>query len=171
MKSTTRGTLAAVVAGVAAAVGAAATPAAAVGVVPVPVPLGGAERALGTELPEVAGELPVPTAGAPDGPRYAEGRLLPERTLPRLPLHGGLPGADVRQPLPHLLGSGFDHVGADAPASELRTHAPGLAVDAPLSAPNPYGFGLPTAKTPQVGVLAPMVRTVPRAGLGAGPGL
>ncbi|MFF7722829.1 hypothetical protein ACFZDB_26180, partial [Streptomyces luteogriseus] len=44
MKSTTRGTLAAVITCVAAAAGAAATPAAAVGTVPVPLPLGGAEK-------------------------------------------------------------------------------------------------------------------------------
>ncbi|EOY47763.1 hypothetical protein SLI_3050 [Streptomyces lividans 1326] len=96
MKPTTRRTLAAVVTGVAAAVGVAATPAAAARAVPVPVPLGGAEAALGMELPEVAGELPVPTAGAPEGPRYVEGRLLPERTLPQLPVRAGLPGVDVR---------------------------------------------------------------------------
>ncbi|MYR60538.1 hypothetical protein GTY54_31330, partial [Streptomyces sp. SID625] len=96
MKSTTRGTLAALVTGVAAAVGAAATPAAAVGTVPVPVPLGGAESALGMELPSVGGELPLPTAGSPEGPRFVEGRLLPERALPRLPVAGGLPGLDVR---------------------------------------------------------------------------
>ncbi|MEG3628711.1 hypothetical protein [Streptomyces poriticola] len=168
MKPTTRGTLAAVVTGVAAAVGVAATPAAAV---PVPVPLDGAEKALGMELPEVGGELPVPKPGAPEGPRYVEGRLLPERTLPQLPVHGGLPGADLRQPLPHLIGSGFDHVGVDAHASELRTLAPGLSADAPLSAPDAGAFGLPEARLPQAGVLAPVVQTVPTAGLGIAPGL
>ncbi|MGP2441026.1 hypothetical protein [Streptomyces sp. JW3] len=171
MKPTTRGTLAALVTGVAAAVGAAATPAAAAGTVPVPVPLGGAERALGMELPEVSGQLPVPTPGAPDGPRYTEGRLLPERTLPQLPLHGGLPGADVRQPLPRVGADRFDHVGLDAPASEVRALAPGVALDAPLSAPRAAGYGLPTTRLPQAGVLTPMVRTVPTAGLGLGPGL
>ncbi|MEU3898384.1 hypothetical protein [Streptomyces sp. NPDC045251] len=171
MKSTTRRTLAAVVTGVAAAVGAAASPAAAAGAVPVPVPLGGAETALGMELPEVAGELPVPTPGAPEGPRYVEGRLLPERTLPQLPVSSGLPGVDLRQPLPQVLGDGFDHAAVDAPAAELRTLAPGLSLDAPLSAPDGGGFGLPTPKLPQVGVLTPVVQTVPTADLGVGPGL
>ncbi|WP_217169878.1 hypothetical protein [Streptomyces sp. AC512_CC834] len=171
MKSTTRRTLAAVVTGVAAAVGVAATPAAAAGAISVPVPLDGAETALGMELPEVTGELPVPTAGAPEGPRYVEGRLLPERTLPQLPVHGGLPGADLRQPLPHLLGDDFDHAAVDAPAAELRTLAPGLSLDAPLTAPNPDALGLPAAKLPQVGLLAPVVQTVPVADLGVGPGL
>ncbi|MET7811501.1 hypothetical protein ABZT26_11630 [Streptomyces sp. NPDC005395] len=168
MKPTTRRTLAAVVTGVAAAVGAAVTPAAAI---PVPVPLDGAETALGMELPEVAGELPVPTAGAPEGPRYVEGRLLPERTLPQLPVHGGLPGVDLRQPVPHVLGDEFDHAGVDAPAAEVRTLAPGLSLDAPLTAPNPEALGLPSPKLPEAGVLAPVVQTVPVADLGLGPGL
>ncbi|MEU6915995.1 hypothetical protein ACFY78_38935 [Streptomyces olindensis] len=172
MKSTTRGTLAAVITCVAAAAGAAtATPAAAVGTVPVPVPLGGAEKALNVELPEATGELPVPMPGSPDGPRYVEGRLIPERAIPQLPVHGGLPGADLRAPLPHILGAGFDHIGVDAPASDLRTLAPGVSVDAPLSSPNADGFGLPQPQLPQVGVLAPVVQAVPTADLGLGPGL
>ncbi|MFB8248856.1 hypothetical protein ACFC5X_27915 [Streptomyces sp. NPDC055952] len=172
MKSTTRGTLAAVMTCVAAAAGAAAaTPAAAVGTVPVPLPLGGAEKALGMELPEAGGRLPVPVPGSPDGPRYVEGRLLPDRAVPQLPVHSGLPGADVRAPLPHVLGNGFDHLGVDAPASDLHTLAPGLSVDAPLGAPNPAGFGLPQAQLPQVGLLAPLVQTGPAADLGIGPGL
>ncbi|MEU2963720.1 hypothetical protein ABZ687_01840 [Streptomyces ardesiacus] len=171
MKPTTRRTLAAVVTGAAAAVGAAVTPAAAAGAIPVPVPLGGAETALGMELPEVAGELPVPTAGAPEGPRYVEGRLLPERTLPQVPVHGGLPGVDLRQPVPHVLGEDFDHAGLDAPASGLRTLTPGLSLDAPLTAPDPGALGLPSPKLPEAGVLVPALRTAPVADLGVGPGL
>ncbi len=113
----------------------------------------------------------MPLPGAPEGPRYVEGRLLPERAVPQLPVHGGLPGADARAPLPHLLGTGFDHLGVDAPASDLRTLAPGLSVDAPLTSPHAGGFGLPQAKLPQAGVLTPVVQTVPAAALGVGPGL
>ncbi|GGZ42708.1 MULTISPECIES: hypothetical protein [Streptomyces rochei group] len=171
MKSTTRRTLAAVLTGVAAAVGAAATPAAAAAAVPVPVPLDGAETALGMELPEVEGELPVPKPGAPEGPRYVEGRLLPERTLPQLPVSSGLPGVDLRQPLPRVLGDEFDHAAVDVPAADLRALAPGLSLDAPLSAPDGDGFGLPAAKLPQAGVLSPVVQSVPTADLGVGPGL
>ncbi|MFI7346423.1 hypothetical protein ACIBSR_09150 [Streptomyces sp. NPDC049936] len=171
MKPTTRRTLAAVVTGVAAAVGVSASPAAAADAIPVPVPLSGAETALGMELPEVTGELPVPTVGAPEGPRYVEGRLLPERTLPQLPVHGGLPGADVRQPVPHVLGDNFDHAAFDAPAAGLRTLAPGLSPDAPLTAPRADAFGLPAVKLPEAGVASPAVQTVPVADLGVGPGL
>ncbi|MFJ4786439.1 hypothetical protein [Streptomyces sp. NPDC088794] len=172
MKSTTRGTLAAVLTGVAAAVGAAtATPAAAVGTVPVPVPLEGAEQALNIALPKVGGEIPVPMPGKPDGPRYVEGRLIPERVIPQLPVHGGLPGLGLRAPLPHILGDDFDHVGLQTPASDLRTLAPGLSLDAPLTPPNADNAGLPDLKLPQAGVLAPVLQTVPGANLGLGPGL
>ncbi|MFB7594263.1 hypothetical protein [Streptomyces sp. NPDC056160] len=171
MKSTTRGTLAALVTGVAAAVGAAATPAAAVGTVPLPVPLGGAETALGMELPRVGGELPLPTAGSPEGPRFAEGRLLPAGAVPRLPVHGGLPGLDVRAPLAHALGDGFDHVGVSTPASGLRAVSPGLTADGPLTGPRAGHAGLPDLKQPQLGLLAPALRTAPGAEMVAGPGL
>ncbi|WP_330457915.1 hypothetical protein OIB37_14015 [Streptomyces sp. NBC_00820] len=171
MKPTTRRTLAAVITGVAAAVGAAATPAAAAGSVPVPVPLDGVSKSLGMEVPKLGLEVPLLTPGAPDGPRYVTGRLLPDRTLPQMPVTGALPGAHLQAPLPHLLGDGFDHAGFDAHASDLRTLAPGLAVDAPLTAPNPNNFGLPDPKLPELGVLAPALRTVPVADLGTGPGL
>ncbi|MET9909133.1 hypothetical protein ABZZ74_20360 [Streptomyces sp. NPDC006476] len=172
MKSTTRGTLAAVLTGVAAAVGAAAaTPAAAIGTVPVPVPLAGAEQSLGMELPKLGGEIPLPTPGRPDGPRYVEGRLIPEHVLPQLPVAGGLPGAGLRAPLPHVLGDRFDHVGLSTPASDVRTLAPGLNLDAPLSPPNPRNAGLPDLKLPEAGVLTPVLQTVPGANLGLGPGL
>lgn len=171
MKSTTRGTLAAVLTGVAAAVGAAAaTPAAAVGTVPVPVPLGGAETTLGTQLPEVGGELPVPTTGTPEGPRFTQGRLLPDQMVPRLPVDGGLPGLDVRAPLAHPLGDGYDHAGVDAPAADLRALTPGLSVGAPLSAPRPGKAGLPALGQPELAVLAPVLQSAPGAELTAAPG-
>ncbi|MFF1301647.1 hypothetical protein [Streptomyces sp. NPDC058307] len=170
MKSTTR-TLAAVVAGVAAAMGAAAAPAAAVGTVPVPVPLEAAEKNLHMELPSLSGEIPLLRPGKPDGPQFVEGRLLPARTIPQVPLNGGLPGAGLRAPVPHVLGDDFDHAGVGVPASDLRTLAPGLSVDAPLTRPNPDHMGLPDTKLPQAGILAPVLQTAPGADLGMGPGL
>ncbi|MEU3839109.1 hypothetical protein AB0E88_03590 [Streptomyces sp. NPDC028635] len=169
MKSTTRGTLAAVLTCVAAAAGAA--PAAAVDAIPVPVPLKGAEKALHMELPEVGGEVPLPKPGSPEGPRFVEGRLLPERVLPQLPLGAGLPGAGLRAPLPHLLGDDFDHLSLDAPSSDLRTLGPGLDLDAPLTAPHPGRAGLPQPKLPEVGLITPVLQTVPHAALGLGSGL
>ncbi|MEV7070229.1 hypothetical protein ACIQJT_07390 [Streptomyces sp. NPDC091972] len=171
MKSTTRGTLAAVVTGVAAAMGAAAAPAAAVGTVPVPVPLEAAEKTLNMELPSLSGEIPLPKPGKPNGPQFVEGRLLPARTVPQLPVTGGLPGAGLRAPVPHVLGTEFDHVGVGVPASDLRTLSPGLSVDAPLTRPNPDHMGLPDTKLPQAGILAPVLQAVPAADLGVGPGL
>ncbi|MEU3615833.1 hypothetical protein ABZ725_26375 [Streptomyces sp. NPDC006872] len=173
MKSTTRGTLAAVITCVAAAAGAAAgvAPAAAIGTVPVPVPLDGVEKSLNVELPRIGGEIPLPTPGAPEGPRFVEGRLIPERVVPQLPVAAGLPGLGVRTPLPEILGNEFNHIGLDAPASDLRTLGPGLDVDAPLTAPNPDRFGLPDLKLPEAGVLTPVLQTVPTADLGLGKGL
>jgi hypothetical protein len=171
MKSTTRGTLAAVLTCVAAAAGAAAaTPAAATETLPVPVPLNGAERALGTELPEAGGEVPLLMPGVPEAPRYVEGRLFPERTVPRIPLHAALPGAEARTPLPETLGAGSDRVGLDAPVSDLRALGPGVVLDAPLTPPNPDNFGMPDLKLPQAGLITPALQAVPTADLGAGQG-
>ncbi|MET8162907.1 hypothetical protein ABZT34_01390 [Streptomyces sp. NPDC005329] len=173
MKSTTRGTFAAVITCVAAAAGAAAavTPAAAIGTVPVPVPLDGVEKSLNVELPTIGGEIPLPTPGAPEGPRFVEGRLIPERVVPQLPVAAGLPGVGLRAPLPEILGNDFNHLGLDAPASDLRTLSPGLTLDAPLTAPNPDRFGLPDLQLPQAGVLTPMLQAEPGADLGVGEGL
>ncbi|MFH9548856.1 hypothetical protein [Streptomyces sp. NPDC017435] len=173
MKSTTRGTLAAVITCVAAAAAAAAsaTPAAAIGTVPVPVPLDGVEKSLNVELPTIGGEIPLPTPGAPEGPRFVEGRLLPERAVPQLPVAAGLPGVGLRAPLPEVLGDDFNHLGLDAPASDLRTIGPGLALDAPLTAPNPDRFGMPDLQLPQAGVVTPVLQAVPGADLGLGTGL
>ncbi|MBL1080603.1 hypothetical protein JK359_01200 [Streptomyces actinomycinicus] len=169
MKPTTRGTLAAVVTGVAATVGAAG-PAAAAGTVPVPVPMGGVSKALSMEVPHLGAQLPLLTAGAPDGPRYVTGRLLPDRTLPQLPVYSGLPGLDARAPLPHPLGDDFDHLSVGAPANDLRALTPGLSLDAPLTAPGANTSGLPGPKLPQAGVLAPALQTVGDANLATGPG-
>jgi hypothetical protein len=166
MKPTTRGTLAAVITCVAAAAGAAATPAVAADSVPVPVPLDGVEKSLNVQLPKVGGELPLPVPGKPEGPQYVEGRLVPQGTVPQLPLSGGLPGAGLRAPLPHVLGDGFDHLEVGTPASDLRTLTPGLSLDTPLTPPNPDNFGLPDLKLPQAAVLTPLLQTVPGANLG-----
>ncbi|MFJ4948051.1 hypothetical protein [Streptomyces sp. NPDC088760] len=170
MKPTTRGTLAAVVTGVAATVGAAA-PAAASGTVPVPVPLGGVSQPLDMKLPRLGAELPLLKPGVPEGPRYVTGRLVPDRTVPRLPVSSGLPGLAARTPLPHLLDDGFDHLDVDSPTGDLRTVTPGLSLDAPLTAPDGGTFGLPGARVPQTGVLPPVLRTVADGNVGTGPGL
>jgi hypothetical protein len=47
---------------------------------------------------------------------------------------------------------------------------PGLAVDTPLSAPNPDHYGLPDLKLPQAAVLGPLLKTVPGANVGMGEG-
>jgi hypothetical protein len=123
------------------------------------------------EAPRAGAELPLLKPGAPVGPRYVTGRLLPDRTVPQLPVAGGLPGVDARAPLPHLLGDGFDHVDVATPTGDLRALTPGLTGDAPLTAPGGGGPGLPGAQLPQAGVLAPALTTVADGNLAAGPGL
>ncbi|WP_318203475.1 hypothetical protein [Streptomyces sp. SCL15-4] len=162
-------TLAAVVTGLAATVGAAG-PAAAAGTVPVSLPLGGVSRALDMEVPRLRAEVPLVKPGVPDGPRYVTGRLFPERTLPQLPVRGGLPGLDGRAPLPRLLGDDFDHLDVRSPAGDVRALTPGLAVDPPLTAPDPGRSGLPATKLPEAGLVAPVLRTVADGTLATGPG-
>lgn len=167
MKSTTRTLAAAVLTGVAAAVGAAA-PAAAADTVPVPVPLDGVEKSLNVNLPKAGGELPLLKPGVPEGPRYVEGRLIPDNALPQVPLGAALPGLSAETPLPQVVGKGFEEAGASVPAADLRTLTPGLSVDTPLTAPNPEVFGLPTLKDPQAAVLTPLLQTAPTGVLGLG---
>ncbi|MEV0224772.1 hypothetical protein [Streptomyces sp. NPDC050704] len=168
MKSTTRGTLAAVVTCVAAAV---ATPAVAADSVPVAVPLDGVEHALNMEMPTVGGTVPLIMPGRPDGPRYVEGRLLPDRAIPQLPVTSDLPSLNLRTPVPHVLGDAFDHVAAGTPTSDLRALTPGATLDAPLTAPRADKLGLPALQLPEAGVLAPVLQAAPGADLGLGPGL
>lgn len=157
--------------GVAAAVGAAAAaPAVAADTVPIPVPLNGVEQSLGLKAPSIGGQLPLPLPGRLEGPRYVEGRMIPDRTVPQVPLSGGLPGAEVRTPLPHLLGEGSDHLGLSAPAAGLQALTPGASLDGPLGAPDPERLGLPGLKLPQAAVLTPLLKTVPVANLEMGSG-
>lgn len=167
MKSTTRGIFAAVVTCVAAAV---ATPAFAADGIPVAVPLEGAESALNMEMPRISGTVPLLTPGSPDGPRYVEGRLLPDRTLPQLPVTSDLPSVDLRMPLPRVLGDTFGHLTVGTPTSGLRARTPGALLDGPLTAPRPERLGLPAPKLPEVGLLAPVLRAAPGATLGLAPG-
>ncbi len=105
---------------------AAVTPAvAAEGFRPVPGQRG---RALDLQTPKIAGELPVPMPGGPEGPRYVEGRLLPTGRCRDFRSTPDCPGR-VAHALPNLLGHGFDHLGADAPAADLTTLTPGLAAE------------------------------------------
>ncbi|WP_329276682.1 hypothetical protein [Streptomyces sp. NBC_01451] len=167
MKSTTRILAAAVLTGVAAAVGSAA-PAVAADTVPVPVPLDGVEKSLNLSLPKVGGELPLLTPGVPEGPRYVEGRMIPDSALPQVPMGAALPGLSAETPLPQLLGKGFDEAAVSVPAADLRTLTPGLSVDTPMTTSNPDVFGLPTLKEPQAAVLTPLLQTAPTGVLGLG---
>ncbi|MFJ7045170.1 hypothetical protein CTU88_07125 [Streptomyces sp. JV178] len=169
MKSTPRGTLTAVVAGVAAVLGAgSATPAVAAESVPVLVPVEGVEKAHDVTLPKVGGEVPLPTQGRPAVPRYVEGRLLPENTVPQVPLRAPLPGLSAEAPLPRPVGKGFERAAVRVPTADLRTLTPGLSMDAPVAAPDAEAAELTTLKEPQAALRTPVLRTAPTAYLGLG---
>ncbi|WP_200305031.1 hypothetical protein [Streptomyces adelaidensis] len=169
MKSTPRGTLVIAVTGVVAALGAgAATPAVAAESVPILVPLDGVEKSHNVKLPEIGGEVPLPKQGRPDMPRYVEGRLIPENTLPQVPLETPLPGLSAETPVPRVVGKGSERAAVDAPAADLKTLTPGLSLDAPLTAPKPEASELGTLKSPQAALRTPLLRTAPTADVGLG---
>ncbi|MFD7442826.1 hypothetical protein [Streptomyces sp. NPDC059909] len=165
MKMIARGSLGALMTCVAAAV---AAPSAAAGPqVPVAVPLDPLERAVPLEAPTLRTGLPVPVPGAPEGPRYVEGKMLPSGILPQVPLTSDLPRTHVGVPLPHPLNDeGVGTVHASAPEADLVTATPGADVAAPLTTPRPGTFGLPGLALPEAGVLVPELRATPRTVLG-----
>ncbi|MDG5804783.1 hypothetical protein P9869_19330 [Streptomyces ossamyceticus] len=164
MKSTSRGTLAAVITGVVTAVGAGATtPAVAAESVPVVVPLDGVEKSHHAKLPKTGGEVPLPTQGRPEQPRYVGGRLTPENTVPQVPLRAPLPGPEVDTPLPRSAGKASERAAVSGPVTDLRTMTPGLSLDAPLTAPDHRASRLQTLKQPQAALRTPLLRTAPTA--------
>ncbi|MFI6287034.1 hypothetical protein ACIBCM_20180 [Streptomyces sp. NPDC051018] len=164
MKSTTRGSLAALMACMASAV--AAAPAAAAASVPVTLPLESLETVLPLEAPALSTGVPVPVPGAPEGPRHVTGRMLPEQALPRVPVTGELPRTALDLPLENPLGEGalgLARAAVEAPDTRLTT--PGASLGAPLSAPRPELFGQPEPVLPEAAVLTPALTGTPAAGL------
>ncbi|MGX2996331.1 hypothetical protein JNUCC64_18995 [Streptomyces sp. JNUCC 64] len=163
MKSTSRGSLTALLA--CAAVAAGSGSAVAGERVPVSLPMEGLEHALGLTGPRVGAELPVPVPGAVEGPRYVEGRLMPSGIVPVVPFSVPLPGAEVDSLVPRVFGGEADRVRALAGGPDAVAGTPGLTLDAPLTAPRPDAFGLPAATLPVTGLQTPPLRTAPAAHL------
>ncbi|MGY0025068.1 hypothetical protein [Streptomyces sp. cg35] len=165
-----RGTIAVLAGCIAAAAG--ATPAVASGQVPVEVPLGGVERALHMDVPRLSTAAPIPIPGTPEGPRYEKDHVLPQGTVPRLPLSSELPATEAEVPLPRLLGpedaEHTDRLGLDTEASPVRTLTPGASVNPPLTGPRPHRFGLPEVSAPQAALGTPDVQAQPGADLALG---
>ncbi|MEU3602226.1 hypothetical protein ABZ714_26440 [Streptomyces sp. NPDC006798] len=166
MKSTTRGSVAAVLACVASAVGAGAVPAAAAPSVPVNLPLESLEHVLPVPAPELATGVPVPVPHAPEAPAHVAGRLLPYGALPRVPLSTELPVTEAGVPVTEPLGDrelGVARIASEA--AELSLATPGASLGAPLSAPRPELYGQPEPVLSEVAVLTPTLRGAPAAGL------
>lgn len=162
MKLTTRGSVAAALACVAAAVGAA--PAVAGTSVPVTLPLESLETVVPIEAPEASTGVPVPVPGAPAAPAHVDGRLLPQGALPQVPFTGELPHTAVEVPLERPLGDGtLGTAGVTSDATDLVFATPGASLGAPLSAPRPELFGQPEPVLPEVALLTPTLRGAPTA--------
>ncbi|MEU0375284.1 hypothetical protein ABZ070_35090 [Streptomyces sp. NPDC006283] len=164
MKLTTRGSLAAVLACMATAV--AAAPAVAGTTVPVGLPLEALETAVPVEAPKLSTGVPVPVPGAPDGPRYVTGNLLPQNTVPTVPIAGELPRTLLEVPVENPVGEGNLGVAqAVSEESDLKLASPGATLGAPLSQPAGEGLGLPEPTLPQAALIAPALQGAPTAGL------
>ncbi|MEU0086528.1 hypothetical protein [Streptomyces sp. NPDC006274] len=162
MKSTTRGSLAAVVACMASAV--AAAPAVADSSVPVTVPLESLETVLPVEAPKLRTGVPLLASGVPDGPRYVTGRMLPHNILPAVPIGGEMPETLLELPVKHPLGEGDLGVGrARAQRSDVELTTPGATLGGPLTTSSRDAFGLPDLT--RAALSTPVLRGTPVAGL------
>ncbi|MFK4691908.1 hypothetical protein [Streptomyces pristinaespiralis] len=160
MKLTTRGTLAAVLACVGTAV--AAAPAVAGTSVPVVLPLESLETAVPVETPDLSTGVPVPVPGAPEGPRHVTGALLPQGTLPAVPVSSELPRTLLEVPVENPLGEGNLGVAEVlAQESDVELASPGASLGAPVTAPSGEGFGLPEPTLPEAALVAPVLRAAP----------
>ncbi len=166
MKKSTRGALAAVMACAAAAGGAASATAAEQP--EVTVPLQGIENSLHLQAPEVTFGIPVPApSGAPQGPDYVAGELLPDHLVPRVPVDNSLPSVRAAVPLAGLLGdSGLKAVEAEVNAADVEAVTPGAGLGLPLTAPRGELWGLPAPTLPSAGLDAPTLSAAPMTQLG-----
>ncbi|WP_156727744.1 hypothetical protein [Streptomyces apocyni] len=165
MNKKAKGALAALVSSVAAATG--ASTAVAAEQVPVSVPLSGVEHALHMEAPKLSTGVPLPLPGAPEGPRYVEGQLLPDGILPQVPLSTELPKTELTSPVPQLLpNEKVDRLGLSTPGSGVEASTPGASVNPPLTGPLANRFGLPDVTLPQAALETPMLQSEPGADLG-----
>ncbi|MET7618280.1 hypothetical protein [Streptomyces sp. NPDC005408] len=144
----------------------AAAPAVAGPSVPVTLPLESLETVLPVEAPALRAGVPVPVPGAPDGPRYATGKLLPEGTVPQVPFTSTLPETLLEAPVENPLGEGNIGVArAASEATDLKLTSPGASVGAPVSEPRADLFGRPEAVLPELSVLTPTLQGTPAADL------
>ncbi|MEI5098880.1 hypothetical protein RB200_09745 [Streptomyces sp. PmtG] len=165
MKHTTRG---AVTAALACAAAACAASTAAADSAAVPVPLDGVKHSLGVQTPEISSTLPVPLPGGEfEGPRYVEGKLLPERVVPQIPVSNVLPDVEASAPLTDVVGEdSLKSVDLAARGSELYALTPGASAEAPLGMPGADGTALPPLTLPGAGLHQPLLSAAPGADLG-----
>ncbi|MEV5282642.1 hypothetical protein [Streptomyces sp. NPDC051994] len=160
MGITSRAGLASVMACMATA--AAVAPAVAAPTVPVTVPLYGLNAVLPFDAPTLDSGVPLPIPGAPKGPRYVKGNLLPKNMVPTIPVDSALPATEIGAPLPNPLSP--DLIGTArlaSPSSPLHATTPGAEIGAPIS--RPRSPGLPSLVMPEAGLAAPALQGDPAA--------
>ncbi|MFI6941512.1 hypothetical protein ACIBI4_19725 [Streptomyces sp. NPDC050418] len=131
---------------------------------PVPVPLDGLENALGSDLPDVRGGVPLIMPGDVSAPRIDPEHLQLEGVVPQVPLRTALPQTLVDAPLTdplsneRLAGAAFS-----VPDIPVDATSPGASVGAPQVRQRPSGARLPELPLPQAALLQPTLQTAPSA--------
>uniref|UniRef100_A0AAU2V7R4 Uncharacterized protein n=1 Tax=Streptomyces sp. NBC_00003 TaxID=2903608 RepID=A0AAU2V7R4_9ACTN len=129
--------------------------------VPIAPPLRVLNTVLPFEAPTVNTGMPLPIPGAPNGPRYVKGKLLPTNMVPAIPFDTALPNTHIGTPLPNPLTAGsLETPELVSPESPLHAATPGANIGAPLGGPR---AGLPPLAMPAAGVSAPAVQGNPDA--------
>ncbi|MEU9863960.1 hypothetical protein AB0D99_24105 [Streptomyces sp. NPDC047971] len=125
---------------------------------PVTIPLQGLEPVIPMDAPTVATGVPVPVPGGPTGFQEGQSGLLPDVTLPRVPIAGTVPETLVAAQLPEIIeGSEPGKALFATPSSPVKATTPGATVGNPVVAPRGDRLGLPDLAVPEIGVLTPAV--------------
>ncbi|MFD7322323.1 hypothetical protein ACFV9D_14750 [Streptomyces sp. NPDC059875] len=125
---------------------------------PVVVPLQGLEPVIPMDAPSVATGVPLPVPGGPTGFQEGQSGLLPDVTLPRVPVSSTIPETLVAAPLPEVIeGSEPGKALFATPSAPVKATTPGATVGNPVVAPRGDRLGLPDLAVPEVGVLTPAV--------------
>lgn len=125
---------------------------------PVIVPLQGLEPVIPMDAPSVATGVPLPVPGGPTGFQEGQSGLLPDVTLPRVPISSTIPETLVAAPLPEVIeGSEPGKALFATPSSPVKATTPGATVGNAVVAPRGDRLGLPDLAVPEIGVLTPAV--------------
>ncbi|MFF8607347.1 hypothetical protein ACF06X_15550 [Streptomyces sp. NPDC015346] len=125
---------------------------------PVVVPLQGLEPVIPMDAPTVASGVPLPVPGGPTGFHKGRSGVLPDVTLPQVPVSSTVPRTVLDAPLPEVIeGSEPGKALLTSPRTPMKAATPGAEVGNPVVLPGDNRFGMPAFTEPNVGVLAPVM--------------